>query len=114
MSRDAKVAVVEAFFRCIVEKDLERLPVEPDFTTESPLTPKRRGPAAIEYLRGVAAGMRAIRIEQHIVEGDWVATLFVEDTVHGELTVFSRFHVVGDRIRDVIVFYDPRRIVRAT
>ena len=110
MSRDEQVAVIEAFFDCIVRKDLTGLPVEPDFTAQSPLTPPLRGAAALEYLRNVAAGVRAITIRQHVVEGDWVATLFDEELARGTLTVFSKFHVVAGRVRDVVVFYDPRRL----
>ena len=59
MSRNEQVAVVEAFFAAIVSKDLSRLPVDPDLTAESPLTPKLRGRAALEYLRNVAANVEA-------------------------------------------------------
>jgi hypothetical protein len=114
MSRDANVAVVEAFFRHIVDKQLARLPIDTDFTTQSPLTPKLSGRAAIDYLERVAANVTAIHIKQHIVEGDWVATLLEEETTHGSLEVFSKFHVVGDRIKEVTVFYDPRRILPGT
>ena len=62
---------------------------------------------------GVSVGVEAIHVEQHIVEGDWVATLFEEQTTHGPLSVFAKFHVVVARITDINVFYDPRRIVEA-
>ena len=110
MSRDDKVAVVEAFLTCIASKDLARLPIDPDLTIQSPLIPKVSGRAAMEYLKAVAAGVKAIRVRQHIVEGDWVATLFDEETINGPLSVFARFQIVSDRIRDASVFYDPRRI----
>jgi hypothetical protein len=48
--------------------------------------------------------------EQHIVEGNHVATLFEEDTVDGPLPVFSLWEIHEGRIKDVRVFYDPRRI----
>ena len=109
-TRDQQVAVVESFLDCIVRKDFDRLPIAPEYTAQSPLTPKLTGQAALEYLRVVARAVNAIRIEQHIVEGDHVATLFEEDTVNGTLPVFSRFHIEEGRIKDVRVFYDPRRI----
>jgi hypothetical protein len=114
MSRDENAAVVDRFFAGIVAKDLTRLPIDPDLTVESPLVPKVRGEAAMEYLRRVAASVTAIRVEQHIVEGEWVATLFEEETVNGPLTVFAKFHVVAGRIMDVAVFYDPRRLATST
>jgi hypothetical protein len=53
-------------------------------------------------------------IERHIVEGDIVATLFEEDTIHGRIPVFSKFHIESGRIKDVRVFYDPRLITGST
>jgi hypothetical protein len=113
-TRDEQVALVEAFLDCIVRKDFERMPIAPDYTAQSPLTPKLTGRAALDYLRVVAGAVRAIRIEQHIVEKDDVATLFEEDTAGGTIPVFSRFHIEGGRIQDVRVFYDPRRIGAST
>lgn len=110
MSRNDKVAVVEAFLTCLENKDLARLPVDPDLSVQSPLIPKVSGQAAMEYVKAVSAAVKAIHVRQHIVEGDWVATLFDEETSHGPLAVFARFQVVSARIRDVSVFYDPRRI----
>jgi hypothetical protein len=105
------VAVVESFLDCIVRKDFDRLPIAPEYTAESPLTRKLTGQAAMDYLRIVARAVSAIRIEQHIVEGNRVATLFEEDTANGTLPVFSCFRIEEGRIQDVRVFYDSRRIV---
>jgi hypothetical protein len=109
-TRAEQVAVVESFLDCIVRKDFDRLPIAPDYTAQSPLTPRLTGQAALDYLRVVARAVSAIRIEQHIVEGHQVATLFEEDTASGTLSVFSRFQIEEGRIKDVRVFYDPRQI----
>jgi limonene-1,2-epoxide hydrolase len=109
-TREKQVAVVESFLDCVVRKDFDRLPIAPDYTAQSPLTPKLSGQAAVDYLRNVAQAIKAIRIEQHVVEGNRVATLFVEDTVHGPLPVFSLFEIEGGRIKDARVFYDASRI----
>jgi hypothetical protein len=113
-SRNEQVAVVEAFLAAIVRKDLARLPVAPDLTVETPLTPPRRGQAALDYLAAVAANVKAIQTRQHIVECDFVATLFEEDTVHGLLPVFAKFQIVSGRIEDIRVFYDPRPMIGKT
>jgi hypothetical protein len=109
-TRDDQVAVVESFLDCIVRKDFGQLPIASEYTAQSPLTSKLTGQAALDYLRIVARSVKAIRIEQHIVEGHHVATLFEEDTANGTLPVFSCFHIEGGRIKGVRVFYDPRRI----
>lgn len=109
-TREAQVAVVECFLDCVARKDFERLPIAPGYTAQSPLTPRLTGSAALDYLRVVARAIQAIRIERHVVEGDHVATLFEEETVHGTLPVFSLFRLEQGRVKDVRVFYDPRRI----
>ncbi len=114
MSRNDKIAVVESFLRCLVSKDLAQLPVEPDLTVESPLIPKVGGGAAMKYVKRVADSVTAIRVQQHIVEGDWVATLFDEETANGPVAVFARFQVVSERIKDFSVFYDPRKLTPGT
>lgn len=109
-TRDEQVAVVELFLDRLVREDLDQLPIAAEFTAQSPLTPKLTGQAALDYLRIVARALKAIRIEQHIVEGEHVATLFEEETANGSIPVFSRFHVREGRIKDVRVFYDPTRL----
>ncbi len=109
MSRDEKVAVVESFLGCMASGELGRLPVAPGLTVESPLTPKLSGDAAMEYVKAVAAGTKSIRIVQHIVEGDHVATVSENETVNGPLSVFAKFQIESGRIKDVRVFYDPRQ-----
>ena len=110
MSRSDKVAVVEHFLSCLATKDLAQLPIEPDLTVESPFIRRVGGAPAMRYLKRVADSVRAISVKQHIVEGDWVATLFDEDTVDGPVAVFARFEVIETRIREVSVFYDPRAV----
>jgi hypothetical protein len=110
MTRDEKVALVESFLDCVVRKELDRLPITPGYAAESPMSPRLSGQAAVEYLRGVAAGIKGIQIKQHIVEGDQVATLFEEDTIYGLIPVFAQFQIESGRIGAVRVFYDPRKI----
>ena len=110
MSRDDKVAVVEAFLSCLASKDLAQLPIEPDLTVQSPLISRVGGAPAMKYLKRVADAVRTISVRQHIVEGDWVATLFDEETANGPVSVFAKFEVVAARIREVSVFYDPRAL----
>ena len=114
MSRTDKIAVVESFLNCLVSKDLAQLPVEPDLTVESPLIARVGGGAAMKYVKRVADSVSEIRVKQHIVEGDWVATLFDEETANGPVAVFARFQVVAERIKEVSVFYDPRKVLPRT
>ena len=111
MSRQENVSVVESFFDAIIRGDLDRLPLDPEIVFQSPLISETKGrAAATTYLAAVAAAVKSIRVLQHIVEGDHVATLFEEETAAGPLRVFAKFEIVSGRIKDVRVFYDPRRM----
>ena len=50
--------------------------------------------------------MTDIRVIQHIVEGDFVATYFEEITPQGILPVVGLFEFSGDKIKFVRVFFD--------
>ncbi len=110
MSRDEKVAVVEQFLHCMARNQIDRLPIGPDLTVESPLVPKLSGEAAMDYVKAVGANMKGIQVVQHIVEGDHVATLTENETINGTLSVFSKFQLESGRVKDLRVFYDPRRL----
>ena len=114
MSRDEKVALVESFLNCVASGELDRLPVATEFAVESPLTQRLSGEAATEYVKAVAAGTKSIQVVQHIVEGDYVATLSENETINGPLSVFAKFQIESGRIKDVRVFYNPRRIAGST
>ena len=62
MSREENVAVVESFLNRLASKELDRLPIDPELTVESPLIPKVSGQAAMEYVKAVAAGVKSIQV----------------------------------------------------
>jgi len=43
--------------------------------------------------------------KQHIVEGDYVATLFDMETVDGVDHVFDRIHIIDGEIKGIHAFY---------
>ena len=110
MSREELVAIVEAFLNGLANGDVEGLPLHPEVTVESPLFPRTSGAGAWNYVRVLASSVDAIEYLEHIVEGDAVASMFVEHTPRGPLTVFSRFRIEAGLITDARVFYDPRTI----
>lgn len=114
MSREEKVAVIESFLNCLATKELDRMPIDPELTVESPLMPKVSGQAARKYVKAVAAAVKSIQVRQHIVEGEHVATFLEEETIHGTLPIFAKFQIESGRIKDVRVFYDPRLFAGAT
>jgi hypothetical protein len=102
MSRDQKVAAVEAYLGCFVTKDLSKAPFE------GPRMPKLTGrPTVFGFLTHILPMVKGIQLKQHIVEGDYVATIFDMETVNGVDHVCDRIHVVDGEIKAIRAFYYP-------
>jgi hypothetical protein len=111
MTREEKVAVVDAFFDAMVSGEVESLPLSETFHVETPLLGRTERDAAMGYIKATSRSTRAIQVQSYIVEGDQVAALSVNETPNGPMTVFAKF-VVGDgQLQDAHVFYDPRLIL---
>jgi hypothetical protein len=84
MSREQKVAAVEAYLDCFVTKDLSKVSFAEDVTFEGPRMPKLVGRRAVfGFLTHILPMVNGIQLKQHIVEGDYVATVFDMETVNG-------------------------------
>ena len=53
--------------------------------------------------------VKGIQLKQHIVEGDYVATLFDMETANGVDHVFDRIHIVDGQIKAIHAYYYPER-----
>jgi hypothetical protein len=110
MSREQKVAVVEAYLDCFRTKDLSKVSFAEDVTFEGPRMPKLTGRATIlGFLTQILPVVRGIQVKQHIVEGDYVATIFDMETVNGVDHVFDRIHIVDGQIKAIHAFYYPEQ-----
>jgi hypothetical protein len=106
MSREENVSVVEASWDCFVTKDLSNVSFAEDVTFEGPRMPKLEGRATVlGFLAHILPMVKGIELKQHIVEGNYVATVFDMETVHGVDHVFDRIHVVGGQIQSIHAFY---------
>ncbi len=118
-NRDSVTQVAESYINGLGNRDLSGVPFAPDFTYESPLLaaqvgqPRLVGRAAIDYLRALFPLIKGTRIRQHIVEGEYCATLFDFETIHGIIPVLDRFHVVNGQLKLANPFYDPSPILNA-
>lgn len=114
MSREQNVAAVEAYLKGLANKDLSKAPFAADVTFESPLTSKLTGrDAVIGFLTGLFPAVKGVQIHHHIVEGEYVATIFDFETIYGVIPVFDRFRVVSGQLKEIRPFYDPRPITEA-
>jgi len=110
MSREQKVAAVEAYLDCFATKDLSQVPLSEDVTFEGPLVPKLTGRQTIKgFLASIFPMIKGIQLKQHIVEGDYVATVFDMETLNGVNHVFDRIHIVDGEIKGIHTFYYPKQ-----
>ncbi len=98
MSREEKVALVEAYLKSLAAKDISKIPFAANITFEGPRVGKLIG-------RNAVVG---VQIKQHIVEGDFVATVFEMETIFGVDQVFDRVHVCDGELKEIHSFYYPR------
>lgn len=114
MSREQTIAVVEAYLDCFATKDPSKVPFAEDVTFEGPRMPKLAGRQTIlGFLTTILPMIKSIDVKQHIVEGEWVATVFDMETVNGVDHVFDRIHIVDGQIKGIHTFYYPRQTPQA-
>jgi hypothetical protein len=108
MSRSENIAVVESYLNGLASKDLSSVPFAPDITFEGPLMPKLAGRETIlGFLTNIFPFIKGIEIKQHLVDGDYVATVFDMETVNGVDHVVDLCLVVGGLLTEVRAFYYP-------
>ena len=108
MSRSENIAVVESYLNGLASKDLSSVPFAPGITLEGPLMPKLAGRETIVgFLTSIFPFIKGIDIKQHIVDGDYVATVFDMETVNGVDHVVDLCLVVDGLLTEVRAFYYP-------
>ena len=109
VSREKKVAVVEAYLRGLAGKDISKVPFAVDITFEGPRVGKLIGRnAVIGFLTSILPAVKSVQIKQHIVEGDFVATVFEMETIFGVDQVFDRLQVRDGELKEIHSFYYPQ------
>jgi hypothetical protein len=113
MSRSENIAVVESYLNGLARKDLSNVPFAPGMTFEGPLMPKLAGRETIVgFLTGILPLIKGIEIKQHIVDRDYVATVFDMETINGVDHVIDLCLVVGGELKEVRAFYYPSHAPR--
>src|SRR5262245_22211164 len=109
MSRDQKVAAVDAYLDCFKTKDLSGVPLAENVTFEGPLVGTLSGPKTVKgFLASILPMVKGVHVKQHIVEGNYVATVFDMERVNGVDRVFDLIRVVEGEITEIRTFYYPR------
>ena len=109
MSREEKVAIVEAYLKGLAGKDLSKIPFAANITFEGPRVGKLIGRnAVVGFLTSILPAVKSVQIRQHIVEGEFVATVFVMETIFGKDQVFDLIHVCDGELKEIHSFYYPQ------
>ena len=113
MSRSESIAVVESYLNGLASKDLSSVPFASGVTFEGPLMPKLAGQeAVVGFLTSIFPFIKGIEIKQHLVDGDYVATVFDMETVNGVDHVVDLCLVVDGLLTEVRAFYYPSQSSR--
>lgn len=111
MSREQKIAAVEAYLNCFATKDLSEVPLADDVTFEGPLVPKLAGRQTVKaFLASILPMVKGTQVKQHIVDGDYVATIFDMETAKGVDHVLDCIHVTDGEIKGIQTFYYPKQV----
>src|SRR5262245_35321390 len=117
MDRMKKIQIVECYINGLGNRrDFTGVPFASDVTFENPMTPKLYGVEAVtSYLSGLFPAIRGCTVRQHIVEREYVASLFDFETIFGVIPVFDRFRLdlASRQIKEIRPYYDPRPITEA-
>jgi len=113
MTREEKIEVVESYISGLGRHDFTGVPFHEEVVYQSPISPKRTGRAAVEFLQGVFPVIHGVDIKQHIVEGEYVATVFDLHVTTGTIAIFDRFRVVDGKLLEISPYYDPRLLNQA-
>jgi limonene-1,2-epoxide hydrolase len=106
-----KISAVEAYLEALEKKNLMEAPLADRVRYQNPLT----GEAiegkhnVIRFLHSnMLPSQQGIRVIRHIVEGDYIATMWEAEMTFGVLTIFQLFRVEDGQITELRAFYDPR------
>ena len=109
--RESNIEAVELYLDALRSKDLSRAPLAADIVFVDPLTPERTGIQEWRaFIEPMLPAFKDVRVKQHVVEGDYVATLWEADTVWGVIPLFELFRVEDGQIKEARAFFDPSPI----
>lgn len=110
--REDVIHAVEAHLNGLGARDISSSPFHQDIEFMGPIGPPLRGEATVRTaFSGFFPTINGIKINRHIVDGEWCATIFDFDTVFGVIPMMDCFHVVDGKILSIRVYYDPRPIL---
>ena len=110
----SNVQIADTYLEAYRARDLSRAMLAPQVTVQYPLTPIKivGRDNVLDYMAALLVGVDEVRIERHLTEGEYVATVWEGHTAWGVIPVCSLFRICGGLITEVRSFFDPRPIVQ--
>lgn len=85
------------------------MPFAADITFEGPRVPRLVGcQSVVGFLTSIMPLVKHIQIRQHLVDGEFVATMFDMETVNGTDKVVDWLHVSTGQLKAIRSFYYPQ------
>ena len=110
--REDVIRAVETHLNGLGARDISASPFHQDIEFVGPIGPALKGePTVRAVFTGFFPTIKGIKINRHIVDGEWCATVFDFDTTYGTVPMIDLFHVVDGQILSIRVYYDPRPIL---
>ena len=101
--------MVEAYLNGLARKDLSNVPFAPDITFDGPRVPRLIGhQSVVGFLTSIMPLVKRIQIKQHLVDGDFAATMFEMETVNGTDKVVDWIRVSCGQLKAIHSFYYPQ------
>ena len=106
------VEIAETYLAALGTRDPTKALLASDVTLQYPLAPGTVVGAAkvMEYMGSVMPSVDEVELERHLMDGDYVVTLWKAHTVWGIIPVCSVFLISGGMIQEIRSFFDPRPI----
>jgi hypothetical protein len=111
MLREEMVRLVENYLEGMRTKDPSKFSLAENVRFEGPQMPTLNGrKTVLGFLQKIMfPAVKNIQVKKHIVEGDYVATVFDMETTHGVDHVFDLIQVCDGQISAVHAFFYPQQ-----
>jgi hypothetical protein len=101
--------IVEALLHGVRTRDPSIAPLAPDVVLAGVPSARRLvGAEVATFLSRLSPWVDGIRVERHVVEGPYVATMLVLDTAAGGVSAFVCFRLSKGWIKEIEIFYRVR------
>jgi hypothetical protein len=85
-----------------------------DVTLQYPLSPTKivGRQSVLDYMLSLMPGFDDVELERHVVDGEYVVSIWKALTAWGTMPACTVFRISGGAIAEVRSYFDPRPIVQ--